>query len=348
MPRSSSKNANTQASQSLSADYLDFLIQEHTSRTLPRLELLWDYYRNDLDDTSQTGGRPYRLAQQRGLPSRFNIGQDGSDSRVNRQREIVIENDISWRVHALVDFMFGKSVALQSLAPNQHRARAIETFLHQVFEANGGVRFFQDLALLGSIYGHVDVLLRTENVRAIEASLRDSLNHHGNQQAHHSAHNDTSRNGTAVGNANANTAGAHTTMSLPTHRSDASQSGGGAASSFDELGRQLMNRAGAFVLETIEAPRAIPVLNPNDYRQLEAYVLHFRQHLNKVDQDGFVDRLRDRVLGQSLQASRRATVECTETWTTQEATQMQGGADSRRVVSTSTNRLGRVASSDRH
>ncbi len=334
MPRNTLKHADERAGTVLRSDYLDFLLHEHATRTLPRLELLWDYYRNDLDETRSGGAQRYQLAQRRGLPARLNGETIGNDSRISRRREVVIENDIAWRIHALVDFMFGKPIALQSLAPNIHRAHAIETFLHQVFEANGGVRFFQDLALLGSVYGHVDVLLRTDDVRPIDKKLRDTLHHH--------IHHPEPLHGSAADNHHAEPAGAHTTMSLPTHRSDASESGGGAFSSFDALGRELMNRAGAFMLETIEAPRAIPVLNPSDYRQLDAYVLHFRQHLNEVDQSGFADRLRERVMGRALNANRRAMVECTETWTAGDARQMRGSADKRRTVDARANRLGRV------
>jgi len=298
--------------------------------TLPRLELLWDYYRNDLIETPERGGKPYRLAQQRGLPSRLTGETTGSGSRVSREREVVIENDIAWRIHALVDFMVGKPFALQSLAPDGRRGALIEAFLQQVFEANGGVRFFQDLALLGSVYGHVDVLLRTDKVRAIDRSLRLSAE-------------TSSGNGSTVGNS-LETAGVGTNAahSLPTHRSDAPSSGGGAGSLLDDYGVQLLDRAGAFMLETIEAPRAIPVLNPADYRKLDAYVLHFRQVLNEVDDSNFVDRLRERVLGGEARASRRASVECAEVWSDDRVIQLQGEAENRRTVSRSVNRLGRI------
>lgn len=189
MPQTRPRTQSSQSNTAIKPQFLEFLIQEHVTRTLPRLGMLWDYYRNDLSDSYTNEDRAYQLAQQRGLPARLSHDVVGAGSRVTRRREVVIENDIAWRIHALVDFMFGKPFALQSLAPNTHRAYAIETFLQQVFDANGGVRFFQDLALLGSVYGHVDVLLRTDDVRAIPASLRDALTQHHRNHSDHSTSN---------------------------------------------------------------------------------------------------------------------------------------------------------------
>ena len=132
-------------------------IDEHRRLTIPRLHRLWEYYRN--------APRPGAgLAQAQGLPQRL-------QPTAGIHREIVIENDISWRVMVLVDYMFGKPIAIRSLAGDCDRARTITRFLAEVFRANTGVTLLQDLALLGSVYGHADLLVRVK--RGASLNLAD-------------------------------------------------------------------------------------------------------------------------------------------------------------------------------
>ena len=310
----------------LDPDFADFLVHEHQHHVLPRLEMLWDYYRNDLtDDADDTAaGRTYRLAQERGLPARLTHPPALPSVNQLRRREIVIENDIAWRIHALVDFMFSRPFALQSMAKDAKRAWLLETFLRQVFDAAGGIAFFRNLALLGSLHGHADGLLRTEAERSVDA-IHQLLPKHPGGSA--SAPRRTPREPGA-------------TSPLP---SPGATHGGGAASfDMNALEPALMRLARLFVLEVIEAPRAIPVLNPADYRRLNGYVVHYRQALNQVDDSGLLGRLRDRVLGRSVEAKRRATVECTEVWTADESRQYFSSHGSRRLVDQATNRLSRI------
>lgn len=253
----------------LPSQLLDVLLDEHAGHTLPRLERLWDYYRNPLV-TSWEGtprGRWYSLGQEQGLPQRLQPAGEREDDR--SPREVVIENDIAWRIHALVDFMFGKGVTLQSTAADADRATILETFLCGVFDRAGGAQFFQDLALLGAVYGHVDVLVRIADV-GVDAE--------------------------------------------PAER---------------------------FSLDLIEAPRGIPLLRPDDYRRLDAYVVHYRRLTHDVEAGGFLERIRRRVLGG--EPSRRAAVTCTEVWTAETFERFEGAAASdRRLVEQSVNTLGRI------
>ena len=132
-------------------------LAKHERGRRPRLERLWRYFRNPVVGAGVDGRR--RLAQEEGLPARL---RRRSETGVERER--VVENDIAWRIQTLVEFMFGKAVRVHSEADEDARARRIEAFLGEVFEANGGVHFFQDLALLGSVYGFVDVLVRVREV----------------------------------------------------------------------------------------------------------------------------------------------------------------------------------------
>ena len=131
------------------ASDLPELIAAHLSQRAPSLAKRWRYYRNP---TSRTAGVE-RPAQTEGLPARL-------QPTAGRSREIVIENDIAWRVHTLVDFMFGKPVGMTPRVANTERAVMIRRFLEAVIDINGGTKLLQDTALLGTVYGHVDLLLR--------------------------------------------------------------------------------------------------------------------------------------------------------------------------------------------
>ena len=317
-----------ESNDALDLAFLEFLVHEHQHRVLPRLELFWDYYRNDLIEAAadEGGARPHHLAQERGLPARLTAPSVLLTSK-NRTREIVIENDIAWRIHALVDFMFSKPVALQSLAPQRGRADLIETFLRQVLEANGGLGFLQDLALLGAVYGHVDVLLRTDDVRPTSALRLSST----------AACNTTHLHGPAPVPASGVAGDAIST-------GDPSR-GGTFSSCGDQAGEQrdqIIERAREFVLEIIEAPRAIPVLHPSDYRRFDAYIVHHHRVLNRLDRDSILDRLRDRVLGGAAPIGRRKSVECSQVWTASHVTDYEGAGDNRRRCGHVVNRLGRI------
>ncbi len=149
--------------------------KEHAARN----RVLWNYYRNPLSAAWWAGaakglsGRGGVLggegavgaAQERGLPRRFfgggrlrGAGEAGFDER--GRREIVIENDIAWRVHAMVDFLFNRPVRLTSTSGDEGKARRIGRVLEIAWEASGGMGLMQDAALLAHVYGHVDFLVR--------------------------------------------------------------------------------------------------------------------------------------------------------------------------------------------
>ncbi len=264
---------NQQALTTIEPSLLDLLLEEHRSETEPKLRRLWDYYRNPT--RRHASGRRGRLAQEDGLPTRLT----NSNSNSQADKEIVIENDIAWRMNTIVNFMFGKPLAIQSTAKNPERAGIIQRFLHDVFKANGGDRFFQDLGLLGSVYGYVDILLR----------VSDQPELLGSKHVQHSAQR--------------------------------------------------------FVLETVEAPRAIPLLSQHDYRRLDAYALHFRQRTSQVEQSHFLSRVRNRVLG-GAGRRQRTVIEHTQVWTpdrfhsyTSKPGSLGGG---RTLVEESVNPLGRI------
>lgn len=167
---------------------LRLAIDEHR-RGLPRSEKLWAYYRNPLRPVGVAGdswpqsdwsrpGRWYRQAQECGLPARLacraGTNQPLTDDRAAARREIVIENDIAWRIQAMVDFMFGQPIAMVSTAADEPRRRTIERVLEKVWERSGGIALLQDAALLGHVFGHVDLILRID-----EEALRTALTRRG-------------------------------------------------------------------------------------------------------------------------------------------------------------------------
>lgn len=87
----------------------------------PRYQRLWSYFRNTMrytgDDAESAADRPYRQAQEWGLPQRI-IGE--ASGRIAR-KEVVIENDIGWRVETMMQFLsvYGKA----SKAMKQQRKR---------------------------------------------------------------------------------------------------------------------------------------------------------------------------------------------------------------------------------
>lgn len=144
----------------------------------PALAGLWAYYRNQLTPRPPSRcGRPYALAQQRGLPLRLSnpaaVGGNVDDRLGGR--EIVIENDIAWRIGAMIDFLVGKPIRLVSAAGDARLARLIERVLETTFEHSGGLAMLQEAALLGHIYGSVDLLVQTLGDDDELASLSDPL-----------------------------------------------------------------------------------------------------------------------------------------------------------------------------
>ena len=221
----------------------------------PRLRRLWAYYRNPMQVTGHEGttaesGRPYRQAQEWGLPPRITGIRSGremftgqSADGLNR-KEVVIENDIGWRVEAMVDYLFGKSVVIRSAAPEESRRPIIDRLIESILEHNGGVQFFQRLALLGAVYGFVDVLVKLDDGgnRAEAYALRPE----------------------------SDSPPAEPGQGGPAPAPDDLQTGTGAGNCPPEA---LIQRIARMVrLEIVEPARALPMLCPADYRIVQAYV----------------------------------------------------------------------------
>lgn len=253
----------------LQADYIDWLVDERSADVSRHFSKLWDYYTNQMVECAgletaakvNAAGRYYVQAQEYGLPSRItgvihsaNTGTFGGRNIGDIERkEVVIENDICWRINAGVDFLFGKPISFVSKAPDTGGRSKIESILKAVFAANGGIGFLQDMAVLGGVYGFVDCLVRPGE-RIIEHTL----------------------------------SGSHSVSGLR------DVSGTSATPRFEDV----LKTAQTIYLELIEAPRALPVLDENDYRRIVYYVQHFWQKKNEMNErSGFLSRLFSRGRG---------------------------------------------------
>jgi len=254
--------------QQLETDYLEWIVDMQSVSVQSHFEKLWFYYANPRIEVTGSGasdrkvnesGRCYVQAQEYGLPARItglvqsgNAGLFGTRCIQDVQRkEIVIENDIAWRVNATVDFLFGKPISFVSKSPDGQKRAEIETILKAVLAANGAIGFLQDMAVLGSVYGFVDCFVRPDD-EIIERITSSSSSQ---------------------------------TLSLDSRKTG----------SFDDV----LKLAQKIDLELIEAPRALPVLEENDYKKIRYYVQHFHQKKNAL-------RRKNSFLARILSADRRS------------------------------------------
>jgi hypothetical protein len=237
------------------AEYLDWLVDEQAAEIQTHFGKMWEYYANPITDlhksNNQTAshkagetGKCYVQAQEYGLPARITglvrcaeAGVFGGRpvGEIHR-KEVVIENDIAWRINAAVDFLFGKPIRVVSRSPDGLKRAEIEGIIKAVFSANGGIGFLQDMAVLGGVYGFVDCMVRPG--REIYGQI-----------------------------------------SNPSSNLDYSTGGRLPA-------EVVLGLARAIGLELIEAPRALPILDENDYRKVIYYVQHFQQARNRLATGG--------------------------------------------------------------
>ena len=144
----------------------------------PRLARLMGYYRNPLTDIARylayspaasLSIRPYRQFQELGLPTRItgfrhtSAGDPVPAGSVEVQRkEVVIENDIGWRLNTVVDFALGDMPVINSTAQDPQKRAAITAAINQVLSDSGGVGLLQQIVLLGAIHGSAYIMIRPD------------------------------------------------------------------------------------------------------------------------------------------------------------------------------------------
>ena len=232
----------------LTEPLLALLVEEHEETTRSACERLLSYYRNDEEASVGAGGAvTWRAAQAGGLPDRLTRPIDGAPPK-----EIVIENDIGWRIQTVVDYVAGRDVAFVSRARDPQMAQTIGEVIEALFEANGSTGWLQEAVLLGAVYGHVDLLLRVEEMPRRESKTQAGL-------------------------------------------------------------EALLNVVRSMRLEVVERPRGFALLNPTDYRRIDAYVIHHERWLNDVEGGGFLSRVGSWLKRSRIESPpRRATTIVTE------------------------------------
>lgn len=151
----------------------------------PKHQRLWTYYRNPLSPAQLVGAqenaaeRPYRQGQEWGLPARitgYSAGPLNTPALRTfgiSRKEVVVENDIGWRVEAMVDYLFGKPIVVNSLAQAPDRRDILTRIARAALLANGSLAFLQQAALLGAVYGFVDIIVKLDAKAAL--ALRTEL-----------------------------------------------------------------------------------------------------------------------------------------------------------------------------
>jgi hypothetical protein len=229
-----------------------------------RYRRLWAYYRNPMRFVGAPCGgdgalndRPYRQAQEWGLPSRITGTRSGCEvnsatpiDQVAR-KEVVIENDIGWRVETMIDYLFGKPIVIDSAAPAPDRRAIISELLRLILAHNGGILFLQQLALLGSVYGFVDVLVKLDcDAPPLPGACAPR------DLGHPPACDPETSNDEPAS---------------PAPASDGASDVTPAASTSPSHAAPLARLAGMVRLEVVEPARALPFLSGDDYRVVDAY-----------------------------------------------------------------------------
>jgi len=264
----------------LDAEYLDYLIEQESARTAGHYRRLWDYFRNPFvpavgiaAGALNSNSRPYFQAQEAGLPARITGIQRSvaGDQPTDLQRkEVVIENDIAWRVHTMVDFLFGKPATVRSLCGDRELAEIIERVLAHMLEANGGTAFLQELALFAGIYGFADVVLRTPaGGEAVPPPVPPRPS--APPAAEASSPDAARRSGPSDNNSSA-----------PALASQETRRGFAWTRSEPAISRA-MEAAGSLQWETVEAPRVLPILADDDYRSVRYWVQKYHRHAARLE-----------------------------------------------------------------
>jgi hypothetical protein len=250
----------------------------------PRYKRLWTYFTNPmyprrLDSHESSSGRPYLQGQEWGLPPRitgmmgpFNPASSQSLVSSIKRKEVVIENDIGWRVNTMVEYLFGKEVGIDSAVADPQRQQLLTAVLRQVLANHGGILFLQQLALLGFIYGFVDVLVKLDTSRLAEA-VSQTVDAPPPPRA----------SGGDPGGVGEGSSGDATASPLPSSDAgtgttdDIALATGSGTSGSGEPGRtvplniDIEKIAGLIRLEIVDPSRAMPILSDIDWRQVEAY-----------------------------------------------------------------------------
>ena len=263
----------------------------------PRYRRLWAYYKNPMRVCPVAGAagceRPYRQGQEWGLPPRITGVRSGAEPFADAaetgaaRKDVVIENDIGWRVDTMADYLFGRPLVVTSAAPDPKRRAAIGRLLRLILANNGGIRFLQQLAQLGSVYGFVDVLVKAAGCG--QDAVVAGTNHERSDGCGTGALGEAPVTGGREGQSSRDAELAPGTRDAgrepapepgpsgapPEGKGEAPalEAADGRIAGADDVGDDaLLQRVARMIrLEVVEPARALPLLSCEDYRVVEAY-----------------------------------------------------------------------------
>ena len=116
----------------------------------PRMERFLGYYRNPTTELAAAFPcppaatfpmRPFRQFQELGLPARitgFRRCADGGSTPIGtldiQRKEVVIENDIAWRINTLVDFATSRMPSITSTARDPAMRQRLTTLINTLLQ----------------------------------------------------------------------------------------------------------------------------------------------------------------------------------------------------------------------
>ena len=250
----------------LEKDYVTYLVEQEAVDAFLHFSRLWDYFRNPITpatgvaaETLNANSKPYFQVQEIGLPARITgvnrFGIGGEQLTNIARKEVVIENDIAWRVQTMIEFLFGKPISIRSLARTPALADTIEGIVKALFDANGGQGFFQELALLASVYGFADVVLRTPADWRVPAKTPSS---------------------TPATAPTGGGSGQDSSDAGPRLSATPAEPSGRSLRAAQDLVRKIS-------LEVVEASRIVPVLDEDDFRSVRYWIQTFRKQISQLD-----------------------------------------------------------------
>lgn len=256
----------------------------------PRFRRLWAYYRNPMLAPVRCDGlevRPYRQAQEWGLPPRLTGVTTSAQSEFDQaqplfavaRKQVVIENDIGWRIDTMVDYLFGTRPVIVSTAPDPARASVITHLLNRILDLHGGLTFLQTLGTLGAVHGFVDVMVKLSPDTHQNSTLPDGAAPSPTGDAANSVAGPTP----TPPRGGPNTGSGSDDDDHPADRPILDESTDTGAShpspgDLDRLARQVR-------LEIVEPPRALPVLAGEDWRRIVGYAQVYRMYRSGGDRN---------------------------------------------------------------
>src|SRR5262249_40787613 len=142
---------------------------------VPRLERYLGDYRNAASDLADVLPcpthaaflqRPFRQYQELGLPARitgFRRAANGTSTPLgaidHQRKEVVIENDIAWRIDTLVDFAAARMPGITSTASDAAQRARLTPVIQAILETaaacgqQGALRALEELGPEGSVVG---------------------------------------------------------------------------------------------------------------------------------------------------------------------------------------------------